>query len=123
MDFTRLSTKFGLSKQALSGISAFRKRNEDARKTLQSLKSQKTEVHQPQKGAIMRTTYTDPADWQVDFSHYKSLLKNGDVVAQLEKAYTSYKPVDYDLSAQLKTIDAFEEKAVSPILISVQSVY
>lgn len=71
----------------------------------------------------MRTTYTDPADWQVDFSHYKSLLKNGDVVAQLEKAYTSYKPVDYDLSAQLKTIDAFEEKAVSPILISVQSVY
>lgn len=31
----------------------------------------------------------------------------------MEKAYSSFKPVDYDLSAQLKAIDAFEEKAVA----------
>lgn len=50
---------------------------------------------------------------QVDFAHYKQVLKNQDVVSQMEKAFSSFKPTDYDLSGQLKAIDAFESKAVS----------
>jgi len=40
------------------------------------------------------------------------VLKNQTVVSELEKAFSSFKPVEYDLSAQLKAIDAFEKKAV-----------
>ena len=40
------------------------------------------------------------------------MLKNQTVVSELEKAFSSFKPVEYDLSAQLKAIDAFEKKAV-----------
>lgn len=50
---------------------------------------------------------------QVDFAHYKQVLKNQEVVSQMEKTFTGFKPVDYDLSAQLKAIDAFQDKAVS----------
>ena len=35
------------------------------------------------------------------------------MVDELQKAFQSFKPTDYDLSAQLKAIDAFEQKAVS----------
>jgi F-type H+-transporting ATPase subunit d len=49
----------------------------------------------------------------VDFSHYKSVLKNQSVVSQAEKILKDFKPVTYDVSAHLKAIDAFEAKAVS----------
>lgn len=48
----------------------------------------------------------------VDFEHYRSTLKNQAIVDQLEATFKSFKPVDYDLQAQLKTIDQFEQKAV-----------
>jgi F-type H+-transporting ATPase subunit d len=41
------------------------------------------------------------------------VLKNTAVVDQLEKVFKDFKAVDYDVSAQLKAIDAFEQKAVS----------
>jgi F-type H+-transporting ATPase subunit d len=49
----------------------------------------------------------------VDFAHYKSVLKNQSVVNQAEKILKDFKPVTYDVSAHLKAIDAFEAKAVS----------
>ena len=50
---------------------------------------------------------------QVDFAQYKKLIKNQQVVSDLEKTWTSFKPVDYDVAAQVKAIDSFQEKAVS----------
>ena len=50
---------------------------------------------------------------QVDFARYKGLLKNQKVVDELEQTFKSFKPVDYDVAAQIKAIDAFQEKAVS----------
>lgn len=50
---------------------------------------------------------------QVDFEHYRKVLSNKDVVAQGEKLLREFKPVEYDVSAQLKAIDAFQAKAVS----------
>lgn len=49
---------------------------------------------------------------QVDFAHYKNVVKNQKVLSELEQAFKSFKPVDYDVGAQLKAIDAFQEKAV-----------
>lgn len=46
------------------------------------------------------------------------MLKNQDVVAQAEKILKDFKPVTYDVSAQLKALDAFEAKAVSTLDIS-----
>jgi len=54
-----------------------------------------------------------PRCLQVDFAHYRSVLKNQKVVDELENTFKSFKPVDYDVSAQLKAIDQFQAKAVS----------
>jgi F-type H+-transporting ATPase subunit d len=40
------------------------------------------------------------------------VLKNKDVVAQMEKIVADFKPADYDVTAQIKAIDTFEAKAV-----------
>lgn len=48
----------------------------------------------------------------VDLAHYKSVLKNQEVISQAEKILREFKPVSYDVSAHLKAIDAFEAKAV-----------
>lgn len=80
--------------ETLAALSAFRKRAADARVANSSFKK---------------------APKSVDFEHYRSILKNKDIVAEGEKLFKSFKPVDYDLSAQLKAIDAFEQKAVSVV--------
>lgn len=82
----------GLGKNSTATLQAFRKRAEDARRQLQTLKHERTDV---------------------DVAHYKSILKNQDVVNQAEKILKDFKPVTYDVAAQLKAIDAFEAKAVS----------
>lgn len=86
------SNSLGLGKNSTATLQAFRKRSEDARRHLQTLKHERTDV---------------------DLAHYKSVLKNQDVVNQAEKILKDFKPVTYDVSAQLKAIDAFEAKAVS----------
>lgn len=80
----------GLGKNTTAQLQAFRKRADDAKRMATQLKSQKTDV---------------------DFNHYRSILKNQDVVKQAEKIIADFKPVSYDVSAQLKAIDAFESKA------------
>jgi hypothetical protein len=48
----------------------------------------------------------------VDFAHYRSVLKNQAVVDEIEKRFKAFKPATYDLSRQLKSIEAFEVEAV-----------
>lgn len=54
---------------------------------------------------------------QVDFAHYKNIIKNQKIVSELEQSFKSFKPVDYDVAAQLKAIDAFQEKAVGLLFL------
>lgn len=70
---------------------AFKKRNDDARRKLNVLSDQ------PQT---------------VDFSHYRSILKNQSIVDELERSIKNFKVQSYDVSRQLKAIDAFEAQAV-----------
>jgi len=91
IDWTKLSTSLGLKTETVAALSAFRKRNEEARRVLTDLKEQKTSV---------------------DFAHYRKVLKNQAVVDEVEKAFQSFKPTSYDVQAQIKSIDAVEAKAV-----------
>lgn len=79
--------------ETLSALSAFRKRANDARIHNNALKEHKSEI---------------------DFEHYRQILKNKEIVAEGEKIFKSFKAVDYDVQGQLKTIAAFEGKAVRP---------
>ncbi|CDS02088.1 hypothetical protein [Sporisorium scitamineum] len=94
VDLAKISN-LGLGKNTLAQISAFRKRADDAKRQLAQLKQQTTEV---------------------DFAHYNKVLRNKDVVSQAQKILSEFKPVTYDVQAQLKAIDAFESKAVTPSL-------
>ncbi|KAK4699678.1 F-type H+-transporting ATPase subunit d, partial [Phenoliferia sp. Uapishka_3] len=117
VDWSRISTKLGLHKgesslrpsdalhsrvhpihhsktqrtDTLAALGAFRKRAAEARLHNSQLKDAKVEI---------------------DFEHYRNILKNREVVAEGEKIHANFKPVDYDVSAQLKTIAAFESKAI-----------
>lgn len=90
IDWSKLSSS--LPKETVASLQAFRKRNDEARRLLAELKEQSTTV---------------------DFAHYRKVLKNTAVVDQAEKAVANFKPVAYNLDAQLKAIDQFEAKAVS----------
>lgn len=91
VDWTKISSTLGLTGQTASSLLSFRKRNEDAKVKLLHLNEQPTTV---------------------DFSYYRSVLKNQKIVDQLESAFKSFKPVTYDTSKQVKTIEAFEAKAL-----------
>jgi hypothetical protein len=49
---------------------------------------------------------------EVDFAHYRGVLKNQAVVDEVEKRFKAFKPTTYDVNRQLKAIDAFEVEAV-----------
>ena len=72
-------------------MAAFKKRNDDARRKLQVLSEQAQTV---------------------DFAAYRSILKNQAIVDEIENHFKSFKPVMYDVSRQLKAIEAFEAQAV-----------
>ncbi|KAJ2385134.1 ATP synthase d subunit [Coemansia sp. RSA 2559] len=63
--------------------------------------------------AERQLTQLQEADRPVDFDHYRRILKNTDIVDKLEKIAKSQKIAKVDLADQLKTISAFEAKAVS----------
>jgi F-type H+-transporting ATPase subunit d len=48
----------------------------------------------------------------VDFGYYRSILKNQVVVDEIENHLKSFKPVTYDVSRQIKAIEAFQQQAV-----------
>ncbi|TIA75342.1 hypothetical protein E3P89_00322 [Wallemia ichthyophaga] len=91
VDFSRLTSQIGLGKDTVAQINAFRKRADEAKRSLTNLQEHKVDV---------------------DFSHYRSTLKNSAVVDELESKVKSFKPATYDVQAIQKAIDAFEAKAV-----------
>ncbi|KAK3823593.1 MAG: hypothetical protein J3Q66DRAFT_279808 [Benniella sp.] len=91
IDWTKLTTSLGLKTETVAALSAFRKRNEEARRVLTDLKEQKTAV---------------------DFAHYRKVLKNQAVVDELEKSFKTFKAASYDVQAQIKSIEAVEAKAL-----------
>lgn len=72
-------------------MSNFKKRNDDARRRLQQLKDQPTSV---------------------DFSHYRSVLKNTAVIDEIEQYFKTFKPKTYDVEKQVRSIEAFEQVAI-----------
>merc|ERR1711939_1290683 len=85
VDWQRITSSLGLQKDTLQALQAFRKRHGDAKVAHQQVKDLKADV---------------------DFAHYKNVLKNQEVVSQLEQTWKGFKPADYDVNAQLKDIEA-----------------
>jgi hypothetical protein len=82
--------------ETVAALQAFRKRHADAQRIHGQLSSQPTAV---------------------DFTYYRSILKNQNIVNEAEKLLKDFKPVTYDVNAHVKTIEAFEEKAVCLVLL------
>ncbi|EAQ89655.1 hypothetical protein CHGG_06274 [Chaetomium globosum CBS 148.51] len=91
VDWAKITTSLGLRGQTVAGLQAFKKRNDDVRRKVQLLSEQPTTV---------------------DFSQYRAVLKNQAIVDEIEKRFNAFQPATYDLSRQLKAIDAFEVEAV-----------
>ncbi|KAK3935690.1 hypothetical protein QBC46DRAFT_45253 [Diplogelasinospora grovesii] len=91
LDWAKVTTSLGLRGQTVQGLQAFKQRNDNARRKVMMLSEQPTEV---------------------DFAHYRSVLKNQAIVDEIEKRFKAFKPASYDLSRQLKAIEAFEVEAV-----------
>ncbi|CDK25047.1 unnamed protein product [Kuraishia capsulata CBS 1993] len=91
IDWSKIITKLGLSGQTASALTAFKKRNDEAKRVLFELKQQPTSV---------------------DFAQYKKTLKNSQIVSQIEKDIAAFKPSKANLSKQLNLIQSFEAKAL-----------
>ncbi|RUP06754.1 hypothetical protein BC936DRAFT_140281 [Jimgerdemannia flammicorona] len=101
IDWSKLTVNLRLSKDTVASLSAFRKRNDEARRVLADLKEQRTDV---------------------DFAHFRSVLKNKAIVDEAERAFRNFKPVTYDVATQIKTIEQFETKAVAKAQKTVEKV-
>ena len=91
IDWTRISSSLGLKGQTATSLQAFKKRHDDARRRVQILSEQ------PQT---------------VNFAMYRETLKNQAVVDEIENHFKTFKPTTYDVSRQIKAIEAFEVQAV-----------
>jgi len=91
VDWAKITTSLGLRGQTVTGLQAFKKRNDDARRKVQQLSELPTAV---------------------DFAHYRSVLKNQSVVDEIEKRFAAFKPATYDVTRQLKAIEVFEVEAI-----------
>lgn len=91
IDWAKIGTSLGLRGQTAASLQAFKKRNDDARRKVQVLSDQPQEI---------------------DFAHYRSVLKNQSVVDEIESYFKTFKPVTYDVNRQIKAIEAFEAQAV-----------
>lgn len=91
LDWSKLGTQLGLRGSTASSLAAFKKRNDDARRKVQTLSE---------------------APQTIDFGHYRSLLKNQSVIDEIEGHFKSFKPVTYDVNKQLSAIEQFEKVAM-----------
>lgn len=91
VDWANLGSKLGLRGNTAAALANFKKRNDDARRRVQVL-SQEAQT--------------------VDFAQYRSILKNQDVINDIEKQFNAFQPKKYDVQRQIKAIEAFEAQAV-----------
>ncbi len=91
LDWAKVTSSLGLRGQTVAGLQAFKKRSDDVRRKAQQLSELPTAV---------------------DFAHYRSVLKNQAIVDEIEKRFNAFTPATYDVSRQLKAIDAFEVEAI-----------
>ena len=82
--------------ETVASLQAFRKRHSEAQRVVDALRNQ-------------------PAT--IDIAKYRATLKNQAIVDEAEKLLQGFKPVTYDVTSQIKAIEAFEVKAVCPFLI------
>lgn len=101
LNWASVTQLLGLTGHTAASLAQFKKRNDEAKKAVQELKTQPTHV---------------------DFEHYRQTLKNSKVVDEIEKAVSSFSPVTYDVSKTLKSIDLFEQKAVENAKLAEKSV-
>lgn len=90
IDWAKIIPQLGLTGQTATELTAFKKRNDEAKKVLFTYKQQPTEVN---------------------FETYNK-LKNTEIVNTIKKDVASFKASTIDLSKQLKVIEAFEVKAI-----------
>lgn len=90
IDWAKIIPQLGLTGQTASELTAFKKRNDEAKKTLYVLKEQPTEVN---------------------YGAYSG-LKNSKIVSTIKADVSSFKASTVDLSKQLNVINAFEVKAI-----------
>lgn len=91
LDWSKVGTQLGLRGSTATALSNFKKRHDDARRRVQVLSEQPTTV---------------------DFSHYRSVLKNTAVIDEIEQYFKTFKPKTYDVSKQIKAIESFEQVAI-----------
>lgn len=91
VDWTKVTKSLGLRGQTVASLQAFKKRNDDVRRKVGQLKEQPTTV---------------------DFAAYRETLKNKAIVDEIERRFNEFKPATYDVSRQLRAIDAFEIEAI-----------
>jgi F-type H+-transporting ATPase subunit d len=91
LDWQAITNNLGLRGQTVASLQAFKKRNDDARRRVQMLSEQPSKV---------------------DFSYYRSVLKNQAVVDEIENHFKIFKPATYDVGRQIKAIEAFEQQAI-----------
>ena len=101
VDFAKLIKSLGLTGSTASSLTAFKKRHDEAKKEYIDLSSQSAEV---------------------DFNHYRQVLKNSKVVDEIERAVSSFQPVTIDVSKNLKNIEIFEQKAIENAQLAEKSV-
>lgn len=83
--------------ETIASLQALRKRHGDAQRITGTLNSQPTTI---------------------DFTHYRSVLKNKAIVDEAEKILKDFKAVTYDVGAHVKAIEAFEAKAVRDLILA-----
>ncbi|EXJ64008.1 F-type H+-transporting ATPase subunit D [Cladophialophora yegresii CBS 114405] len=91
LDWSKVGTQLGLRGSTATSLSNFKKRHDDARRRVQVLSDQPTNV---------------------DFGHYRSVLKNTAVIDEIEQYFKGFQPKTYDVNKQIKAIEAFEQVAV-----------
>jgi F-type H+-transporting ATPase subunit d len=91
LDWSKLGSQLGLRGSTASSLAAFKKRNDDAWRKVQTLSD---------------------APQTVDFGHYRSVLKNQTVVDEIESAFKGFKPVTYDVDKEISAIQGFEKVAM-----------
>ncbi|UCS23185.1 ATP7 [Nakaseomyces glabratus] len=91
LDWAKVISSLKLTGKTATQLSTFKKRNDEARRQLFELEQQPVEV---------------------DFSHYRSVLNNSEVVDKIERYVKSYSPVTVDTSKQLGAIASFEKLAL-----------